>query len=106
MSHLGRPNSVVNLKYSLKPVAEELERLMGKPVTFLNNCVGSDVEKHCQGASNGEIILLENLRFHLCEEGKGTDNLGHKVASTPSELEEFRASLTKLADVYVNDAFG
>ncbi|CAO3651606.1 unnamed protein product [Cunninghamella blakesleeana] len=106
MSHLGRPNGKVEEKYSLKPVAEELEKLLGKPVTFLKDCVGSEVEKECQAATGGKVILLENLRFHIEEEGSSKDKDGNKTKADPESVKAFRASLTKLADVYVNDAFG
>lgn len=79
MSHLGRPDGKVNQKYSLKPVAEELEKLLNKKVTFLPDCVGEEVEKRCSSASGGEVILLENLRFHLEEEGSTKDEQGNKV---------------------------
>lgn len=106
MSHLGRPNGEPNPKYSLAPVAKEVEKLLGKPVTFLKDCVGPDVEKACQDASGGQVILLENLRFHIEEEGSSKDASGNKHKADPKAVENFRASLTKLADVYVNDAFG
>ena len=69
MSHLGRPDGKVVEKYSLKTVADEVGRLLGKSVTFLPDCVGAAVEQHCAAAKDGEIILLENLRFHVEEEG-------------------------------------
>ncbi|KAK9447434.1 phosphoglycerate kinase [Limtongia smithiae] len=104
-SHLGRPNGQVSAKYSLKPVSAELSKLLGKPVTFLDDCVGPAVESYVQNAKDGEIILLENLRFHAEEEGSAKID-GVKVKSTPEAVEAFRKSLTSLADVYVNDAFG
>jgi phosphoglycerate kinase len=58
MSHLGRPNGKVVAKYSLKPVAEELEKLLGRPVTFLNDCVGAEVEKECANPNDGESALF------------------------------------------------
>ncbi|KAJ3037905.1 phosphoglycerate kinase [Rhizophlyctis rosea] len=106
MSHLGRPDGKVVAKYSLKPVAEEVGKLLGKPVTFLEDCVGEKVEQHCQNPQKGEIILLENLRFHIEEEGSVKDEQGNKVKADSKDVEKFRASLTKLGDVYVNDAFG
>lgn len=105
MSHLGRPNGEVVEKYSLKPVAAEVEKLLKKPVEFLNDCVGPEVEKTCQSATGGKVILLENLRFHIEEEGSAKVN-GEKVKADPEAVKKFRASLTSLADVYVNDAFG
>lgn len=80
MSHLGRPDGKVVAKYSLKPVAEALGKLLGKPVTFLEDCVGSAVEKTCTEAKNGQVILLENLRFHIEEEGSVKDEQGNKVS--------------------------
>ncbi|KAJ3120777.1 phosphoglycerate kinase, partial [Physocladia obscura] len=78
MSHLGRPDGKVVAKFSLKPVADEVSRLLGKPVTFLDDCVGEKVEAHCANPKDGEIILLENLRFHIEEEGSVKDKEGHK----------------------------
>lgn len=107
MSHLGRPDGQKVSKYSLKPVASKLTELLGgKQVEFLQDCVGSEVIQSVQKASNGQIILLENLRFHVEEEGKGKDASGEKVKAEKSNVDNFRAELTKLADVYVNDAFG
>ncbi|KAG4304286.1 hypothetical protein PORY_002261 [Pneumocystis oryctolagi] len=99
-SHLGRPNGQRNEKFSLKPVSEELKRLLGRDILFLNDCVGADVEKACQ------VILLENLRFHIEEEGSAKDAEGNKIKADPQAIEAFRNSLTSLADVYINDAFG
>ncbi len=70
MSHLGRPDGNRNEKYSLHPVAAKLQELLGRPVTFLTDCVGPDVEKACASLKPGDVVLLENLRFHLEEEGK------------------------------------
>lgn len=105
MSHLGRPNGEVVAKYSLKPVAAEVEKLLGKPVEFLSDCVGPEVEKTCQAAKDGKVILLENLRYHIEEEGSAKVD-GKKVKADAEAVKKFRASLTALADVYVNDAFG
>ena len=79
MSHLGRPDGKVVAKYSLQPVATELSNLLGKPVKFLDDCVGEKVEAACQNAANSEVILLENLRFHIEEEGSVKDKDGNKV---------------------------
>lgn len=106
MSHLGRPDGKVVEKYSLKPVAAELEKQTGKSVTFLNDCVGPDVESAVSSAAPGSIILLENLRFHIEEEGSVKNKDGSKTKADPTKVAEFRAGLTKLGDVYVNDAFG
>lgn len=104
-SHLGRPNGERVDKYSLAPVAAELQKLLGENVTFLNDCVGPEVEKAVDGASNGQVFLLENLRFHIEEEGSAKKD-GAKVKADPAAVEKFRKELTSLADVYVNDAFG
>lgn len=105
-SHLGRPDGNVNMKFTLAPVAEELKKLLGKDVTFLKDCVGPEVEAACADPAAGSVILLENLRFHIEEEGKGVDGSGNKVKANAAKVAEFRASLRKLGDVYVNDAFG
>ena len=106
MSHLGRPNGQVNPKYSLEPVSHELEKQLGKSVIFVNACVGPDVEKAVADAPEGAVLLLENLRFHIEEEGSSKDKEGKKTKAEPAKVAEFREGLTKLGDVYVNDAFG
>ncbi len=106
MSHLGRPDGQMNEKFSLKPVADELTNLLGKPVTFLADCVGPEVEAACAALQPGAVVLLENLRFHIEEEGKAKREDGTSIKAEPANVEAFRASLTKLGDVYVNDAFG
>jgi len=106
MSHLGRPDGWANTKYTLKPVADELSKLLNRPVTFQNDCVGAEVEAECANPPAGTVILLENLRFHVEEEGKGVDEKGNKTKATKEQLEHFQQSLTKLGDVYINDAFG
>jgi phosphoglycerate kinase len=90
-SHLGRPKGKPEPKYSLKPVAERLSELIGKPVQFAPDCVGPEVERLASNLKNGEILLLENLRFHPEEE-----------KNDPA----FAKQLAALCDVYVNDAFG
>ncbi|KAL1306659.1 hypothetical protein AAFC00_005333 [Neodothiora populina] len=106
MSHLGRPDGKVNPKYSLKPVVAELEKLLGKKVTFTSDCVGPEVEKTVNSVTDGGIVLLENLRFHAEEEGSSKDAEGKKVKADKAKVEEFRKGLTALGDVYINDAFG
>jgi len=107
MSHLGRPDgNPMPEKYSLQPVAAELKTLLGREVTFLKDCVGPDVEAACASPAPGSVILLENLRFHVAEEGKGKDAAGNKTKASDEQVHAFRASLSKLGDVYVNDAFG
>ncbi|KAJ5799421.1 uncharacterized protein N7518_001489 [Penicillium psychrosexuale] len=106
MSHLGRPNGKVNPKYSLKPVVPVLEKLLGKDVTFVDDCVGPQTEETVKKASGGQVILLENLRFHAEEEGSSKDAEGNKVKADKADVDAFRKGLTALGDVYVNDAFG
>ncbi|KAI9674777.1 MAG: phosphoglycerate kinase [Caeruleum heppii] len=106
MSHLGRPDGKRIEKYSLKPVVPELEKLLGKTVVFASDCVGKDVEDAVAKAAGGEVILLENLRFHAEEEGSSKNAEGKKVKADPAKVEEFRKGLTTLGDIYVNDAFG
>ncbi|PVU87836.1 hypothetical protein BB559_004931 [Furculomyces boomerangus] len=106
MSHLGRPNGSPTEKYSLKPVAAELEKLLARKVLFLEDCVGPATEAACSDLKNGQVVLLENLRFHSEEEGSSKGSDGVKVKASPQSVQAFRESLSKLGDVYVNDAFG
>ena len=91
MSHLGRPKGQVIESLRLAPVARRLSQLLGQEVRYLTDCIGDTVEKTVNELQNGEVLLLENLRFYKAE----TDN-------DP----EFAQKLAKLGDVYVNDAFG
>ena len=91
MSHLGRPKGGPDSKASLKPVAARLEQLLGRPVQFANDCVGPDVERRVAGLKDGDVLLLENLRFHPEEE-----------KNDPG----FAEALAALGEAYVNDAFG
>merc|ERR1719316_261004 len=97
---------MVQEKFSMKPVAKVLEEKLGKPVTLLKGASGPEVEAACADPAPGSVILLENLRFNVEEEGKGKDAEGNKVSADPAKVTEFRSSIRKLADVYVNDAFG
>jgi phosphoglycerate kinase len=106
MSHLGRPDGQRIPKYSLKPVAAELGKLLGRPVTFLADCVGPAVEAACASPAPGSVILLENLRFHIEEEGKVKLEDGTSKKADPAAVAAFRSSLSRLGDVYINDAFG
>merc|ERR1711912_46878 len=72
----------------------------------MGDCVGAEAEAACADPAPGSVILLENLRFHVEEEGKGKDAEGNKVTADPAQVTEFRASIRKLADIYCNDAFG
>jgi phosphoglycerate kinase len=90
-SHLGRPKGQRNPKYSLKPVADHLAKVLGEPVAFATDCIGEEAAKVVDNLKDGQIALLENLRFHAEEE-----------ANDP----KFAQQLAALCDVYVNDAFG
>lgn len=90
-SHLGRPKGGPDPKYSLRPVAEYLSKLMGKPVAFAEDCIGPIAEAAAQKLQPGDVLLLENTRFHP-EEEKNDPEMARQLAA--------------LADVYVNDAFG
>ncbi|HEX6045188.1 MAG TPA: phosphoglycerate kinase [Pyrinomonadaceae bacterium] len=90
-SHLGRPKGQRVEKYSLKPVAEHLSKLLGRPVAFADDCVGEAAESVVASLGDGDVALLENLRFHP-EEEKNDDAFAKQLAS--------------LCDLYVNDAFG
>ena len=81
------------MKFTLQPVAEELKKLLKKEVIFLSDCVGAEVEAACANPIQGSVILLENLRFHVEEEGKGVDAIGAKVKADKADVSKFRASL-------------
>lgn len=102
MSHLGRPDGKKNAKYSLKPVVPELEKLLGKKVVFTDDCVGLEVEETVNKATGGEVILLENLRFHIEEEGSAKGADGNKIKADKADVEKFRKGLTALGDVYIS----
>ncbi len=91
MSHLGRPDGQIVEKLRLTPVAKRLEKLLGKSVVATKDCIGDDVKKAVTGMKTGDVVLLENLRFHAEEE-----------ANDP----KFAKELASLGDVFVNDAFG
>ncbi|MDR1865517.1 MAG: phosphoglycerate kinase [Bacteroidales bacterium] len=112
MSHLGRPKGVEE-KYSLKHVIGRLSELTGKPVLFADDCVGESAKTNAAALRTGEILLLENLRFHAEEEGKprlpetATDQEKKDAkAALKSGQKAFAQQLASYADVYVNDAFG
>lgn len=91
MSHLGRPKNGPEDKFSLQHIVSKVEEVLGKKVTFVKDSVGEEVEKVVAAAQEGDVILLENLRFYK-EEEKGDEG--------------FAEQLSKLGDIYVNDAFG
>lgn len=102
MSHLGRPDGQRNEKYSLKPVVPELEKLLGKKVTFTEDCVGSEVEAKVNATTGGGVVLLENLRFHAEEEGSSKDADGNKIKADKDSVAQFRKGLTALGDVFIS----
>ena len=91
MSHLGRPGGKPDPRYSLRPVAKRLERLLRAPIAFASDCVGPDAERAAHALGDGQVLLLENLRFHAEEEAND---------------EGFARALAALGEMYVNDAFG
>ncbi|MFI5145223.1 MAG: phosphoglycerate kinase [Ignavibacteria bacterium] len=91
MSHLGRPKGEVNEKYSLRPVAAHLVTLLNSGVYFADDCIGADAKKFVEEMKDGEVLLLENLRFHKEEEKND---------------EAFSKELASYGDIYINDAFG
>lgn len=106
MSHLGRPDGKRQDKYSLKPVVAELEKeLGGKKVTFTDDCVGKAAEDAVNNAKEGEVVLLENLRFHPEEEGSSKNEQGEKVKADKAKVEEFRKGLTALGDVFISKSY-
>ena len=90
-SHLGRPKGKPDPAYSLRPAAKHLEHLLNQPVTMADDCIGAEVQQQVAAMENGDILLLENVRFHAGE-----------TTNDPA----FAAELANLADLYVNDAFG
>jgi phosphoglycerate kinase len=90
-SHLGRPKGIYDAKYSLKPVVPRLSELLGKPVQFAKDCIGQETEELVEKMEPGDVLLLENTRFHAGE-----------TKNDP----ELSKNLAKLAEIYVNDAFG
>ena len=91
MSHLGRPKGEPKKEFSLAPVAGRLAELLGRDVPLAPDCIGRETEEMVEGMQDGDVLLLENLRFHAEEEKNDP---------------EFAKGLARLADVYINDAFG
>ena len=91
MSHLGRPKGSAQDKFSLKHIVNEFSKELGTEVQFVNDCIGKEVEERASNLKSGEVLLLENLRFHN-EETKGDESFAKRLAG--------------LADFYINDAFG
>ncbi|MFA7658709.1 MAG: phosphoglycerate kinase [Candidatus Gastranaerophilaceae bacterium] len=93
MAHLGRPKGEVNPEFSLAPVAKKLSQVLGEEVLFVSTPVGQGAEKDLQNLKDGQVALLENIRYYKAEEAKDDDMT-------------FAKKLAKLGDFYVNDAFG
>ena len=89
MSHMGRPKGSPNGQFSLAPLVPAVEDFLGKKVTWVPDCVGAEASKVTAAAKDGQITLLENLRFYTAEEGKGEIN-GEKVKATQDEITNFR----------------
>ena len=107
MSHLGRPDGQKIAKFSLKPVAGQARRAARQAGDSSSTTASAPRSRRPAPALKpGEVVLLENLRFHIEEEGKVKKEDGTSVKADPEAVKAFRASLSKLGDVYVNDAFG
>lgn len=113
VSHMGRPKGKVNEEFSMKRIKQLVEQLVGKAVTLASDCIGPVVEAQTRALHDGDIMLLENVRFHAEEEGKVTRGEGESEESYTARKAEMKAAqrkmaegLAKLGDCYVNDAFG
>lgn len=113
MSHLGRPKGKFNSDFSLKHIQAHMAKVIGTEVIFATDCVGPDAKAKAAALKPGQVLLLENLRFHLEEEGKpkladdaSEDEKKAAKAEMKEKQKEFSKTLASLADVYVNDAFG
>ena len=104
MSHLGRPGGQRDEKMSLAPVAERLSQLLGQQVIFADDCISSQTKAKAQTLKAGDVMLLENLRFHKAETIK--DKAAKKDAQLREAKDNFAKQLADLADIYVDDAFG
>ncbi len=113
MSHLGRPKAKPEAQYSLKPVVGRLSELLGRPVDFADDCIGPAVKAKADALKPGNVLLIENLRFHIEEEGKAKlpdDATDEQKAAAKADMKAkqkvFAQQLAALGDVYVDDAFG
>ncbi|NKB24940.1 MAG: phosphoglycerate kinase [Kiritimatiellae bacterium] len=114
MSHLGRPKGTPSSTYSLQPVAEKLKKFVDVPVYFASDCVGTDAISKITSLKTGQIVLLENVRFHAEEEGKPMlpgDSSDQEKKQAQADMgkkqKDFAQQLAALGDgIYVNDAFG
>ncbi len=112
MSHMGKPKGKVNPKFSLAQIKDDVAKALGRDVKFVSDCVGPEAAKAAADLKPGEVLLLENLRFHPEEEGKpvGIDKEDPAYDAAKKQMKEsqkaFAKELASMADVYVNDAFG
>lgn len=109
ISHLGRPEGKVNPPFSLRPIAEHLSNLLKKSVNFATDCIGSVAEAAVAAMKPGDVVLLENLRFHAEEDliDKAKKNPDKKpTPEQAGKIEKFASALAKLGDIYCNNAFG
>lgn len=112
MSHMGKPKGKVNPKFSLSQIKDDVAKVLGHDVKFVSDCVGPEAAEAAANLKPGEVLLLENLRFHPEEEGKpvGIDKADPAYDAAKKEMKEkqkeFAKQLASYADVYVNDAFG
>jgi phosphoglycerate kinase len=109
MSHLGRPDGKPNPDFSLRPVADHLGKLLGKPAAFARDCIGPEAEKAVAAFKPGDVLLLENLRFHAEEDliDKAKKNPDKKpTPEQAAKIDAFATALARHADVYCNNAFG
>lgn len=111
ISHLGRPsgNPAEDQAFSLRPVAAKMEQLLGRPVKFASDCIGPEADAAVQGLKDGEVLLLENLRFHKAEtviDKKKKNPDGKLTPEQEAARQKFAQALAAHGEVYVNDAFG
>jgi len=106
LSHLGRPEGRIQPKFTLAPVAVELEEVLGVKVTFIDDCVSDAALAATANPAKGSVFLMENVRFNVEEEGKGVNEAGEKVKADADKVTQFRERLSKHGDVFVSDAFG
>ncbi|MCE5187219.1 MAG: phosphoglycerate kinase [Planctomycetaceae bacterium] len=104
MSHLGRPEGAPDPKYSMAPVAKRLGELLKKPVQFVNDCVGPEVKAKAAALKPGDVLVLENVRFHAEEVIK--DKAAKEDPALRKAKDDFAKQIADLADIYVDDAFG
>jgi phosphoglycerate kinase len=104
VSHLGRPDGEQNLEFSLQPVAKHLQGLLNQPVQFLPDCIGSKTKECALNLKNGEVALLENVRF--CPEEELLNKYAKQNQETKNKIDAFVKELSELGEIYVNDAFG